>query len=192
MSGFSKAVEFAKQVHRYQERRDGSPYIEHPLNVLGILLPFKLSDSTYSATILHDVCEESSLCPYELESHFGVDVSMMVYFLSKEEKMLFSHDSEKRLFHYIHKLRQGALIYPQILLIKMADQLDNFKTIHVFTKEKQQEIFLQTKNSYLPLFESFLEKISQEYKRVYKQLLNKLKEVLEVKMKKVGERIDTQ
>ncbi len=180
MLGFTKAVEFAKQVHRYQERKDGSAYIEHPMNVLGILLPFKLSDSTYSATVLHDVCEESLLCPYELESYFGVDVSMMVYFLSKEKKELFSNDSGKRLSHYIQKLGQGALLYPQILLIKMADQLDNLKTLSVFPKEKQKEILLQTKNSYMPLYKSFLKKIPQKYRKAYKQLIKELKRVIQL------------
>ncbi len=180
MFGFSKAVEFAKQVHRYQERRNGSPYMEHPINVLGILLPFKLPNAVYSTAALHDVCEESSVCPDELETLFGKDVSRMVYFLSKEKKELFSNDSEKRLEHYIRKLEKGAAIYPGVLLIKMADQLDNFKTIYVFPKEKQQEILLQTKNSYLPLYESFLEKMPQKYRKAYKQLIKELKRVIQL------------
>lgn len=174
-----KAVDFAASHHAHEVRKDDSPFIGHPLNVAGMLQDFKLPDDDIVASILHDTCEESSLCPFELDVIFGAEVSMMVYFLSKEEKELFGGDSKKRLQHYISKLRQGALLYPQILIIKMADQLDNFKTLNVFSEEKQNEIVMETRDFYMPMYSKFLKTVPMKYKKAYKKLFKKLKSRLE-------------
>ena len=174
MSILTRAINFAKEQHYYEERKNGDPYIKHPLNVLKLLLPYRLSERTKAAAILHDVCENTKIRPSELQEHFGTKVSMLVYGLTKEKKELFCGDSEKRTRHYMEKLRQMALLYPEILLIKMADQVDNLDSLDVFPEWKQRQQREEVRKFFFPLYESFGERMPEELRTAYRQLFSDL------------------
>ena len=52
-----KAFEYSWQMHEGQKRKSGEPYIEHPVQVLRILVGLKMDQDTLVASLLHDVVE---------------------------------------------------------------------------------------------------------------------------------------
>ena len=64
MAGLQRAIEIAVQAHRAQTRKDGSPYILHPMRVM-----FRVQDEdAQMAAILHDVVEDTAITLEELRS----------------------------------------------------------------------------------------------------------------------------
>ena len=77
-SKFLTAVKFSAEKHRDQRRKgiDGSPYINHPINVAELLWETgKVRDmNVLVAAILHDTIEDTETSPDEIRSVFGDDV----------------------------------------------------------------------------------------------------------------------
>ena len=54
----TKAYNFAKRLHGTQTRKDGTPYIGHPVDVALILAKLNFDENVVSAAMLHDVVED--------------------------------------------------------------------------------------------------------------------------------------
>ena len=53
------ALSLARQLHDGQHRKDGTPYIAHPLKVCSTLISYGIDDDvTLAAALLHDVLED--------------------------------------------------------------------------------------------------------------------------------------
>jgi len=73
------ALEFATSCHAGQRRQsDGAPFIEHPLEVAGLLRDAGCSDALIAAGLLHDVLEDTDVSRSELTQRFGDPVADLV------------------------------------------------------------------------------------------------------------------
>ena len=54
-----KAVEYANTKHKFQKRKDGSPYIIHPLAVAEIVTEMGLDIDAILGSLLHDCIEDT-------------------------------------------------------------------------------------------------------------------------------------
>ena len=54
-----KAFQFANDAHREQKRKDGSPYITHPLEVAHLVAELGLDADSIMAALLHDTIEDT-------------------------------------------------------------------------------------------------------------------------------------
>ena len=71
------ALTYAREKHKTQKRKNGEPYIVHPLTMACHALALGINDDVTVATILlHDVCEDCGVSPYELP--VGEDVRRAV------------------------------------------------------------------------------------------------------------------
>lgn len=61
MATLERAIEIAHEVHKGQTRFDGSPYINHPLRVMGTVAAQGHSELTQIVAVLHDTVEDSAL-----------------------------------------------------------------------------------------------------------------------------------
>lgn len=59
MATLEKAIEIATLIHDGQTRFDGSPYINHPLRVMGTVAAQGHSIETQMVAVLHDTVEDS-------------------------------------------------------------------------------------------------------------------------------------
>ena len=59
MELIDKAVEYANAKHKYQKRKDGSPYIIHPLAVAQVVAEIGLDMDAILAALLHDCIEDT-------------------------------------------------------------------------------------------------------------------------------------
>ena len=61
-----KALNYARKLHKGQNRKGGEPYIIHPLNVACILAELHVGPATICAGLLHDVIEDTEVSKEEL------------------------------------------------------------------------------------------------------------------------------
>lgn len=151
----------AKYAHRAQVRSelgpDGEPlrYFEHPRRVALILIDTVnlLDPIILAAALLHDGIEDTEdLTPEFIERHWNAEVAALVSALSKVPKE-----------GYVERLRR----HPdwRVLAIKMADRLDNLRSLY---PGQVSDIFrarqlTETCDLYLPLFQALPDRAPTPY-----------------------------
>ena len=78
-----QAFELALTAHAGQKRMDGTPYINHPLEVAELCVDLNLDEDAIIASILHDTVEDTKVRLTQLKQLFGSDVAKMVENLTK-------------------------------------------------------------------------------------------------------------
>jgi GTP pyrophosphokinase len=144
-----KAVNFAIEAHKGQKRLTGEDYVRHPLRTALILSEFKFGPKTLSAAILHDIHEDAPITLETIEKNFGKDVRFLVEGVSKLSKLKY-RGSERQ----VENLRKLFIVMAQdirIILIKLADRLDNLNTLYVLEPEKAKRIAMETLEIYAPI-----------------------------------------
>ena len=78
MELIDKAVRYADEKHKSQKRKDGSPYIIHPLAVAEIVVEMGLDMDAILGALLHDCIEDTDASHEEIEKLFGSTVAELV------------------------------------------------------------------------------------------------------------------
>jgi len=142
-----KAYEFAKEKHGEQKRKTGEPYIIHPLNVALTLVELGMDYETIIAALLHDTLEDTDATYEEIKERFGENVAKLVEGVTKIGKIKYKSEQAEN----YRKLLLATAEDPRVILLKLADRLDNVKTLWVFRKEKRKRIAKETLEIYAPL-----------------------------------------
>ena len=71
MELINKAVEYARNKHADQKRKDGSPYIIHPLAVAEVVVEMGLDMDAILGALLHDCIEDTDASHEDIEKLFG-------------------------------------------------------------------------------------------------------------------------
>jgi len=66
-----KAYIFSASVHQGQLRLSGEPYLNHPLEVTGMLVEMRLDTATLITGLLHDTVEDTLAELEQVEEAFG-------------------------------------------------------------------------------------------------------------------------
>ena len=82
-----KAYKFADEAHLGQLRKNGEPYITHPLEVTRILAELGIGPITLAAALLHDTVEDTDYSLNQLKNDFGDEVAMLVDGVTKLDKV---------------------------------------------------------------------------------------------------------
>lgn len=119
------AFQFAAKAHRGQRRKgDGSPYIEHPVEVARLLHAAGLADERLlAAAFLHDVVEDTDIDLDQLEKHFGEEVAALVDAMT-EDKSVQPYVRRKD-----HHRDQVAAFGAPAVCIYTADKLANLRSM---------------------------------------------------------------
>ncbi|TQR19103.1 HD domain-containing protein [Psychrobacillus vulpis] len=166
-----QAMEFAEQTHIGQTRATGEPYIIHPFEVCFILLEYEADLTSLVCALLHDVVEDTDVSLSEIETHFGIQVAIIVNGLTKFEKGTF----EKEEYSAINteKLLSTAMIDIRVAVIKLADRLHNMRTLAVKRIEKKIPYANETLLFFSPLAEKIgLYKLQEELEELGFYYLN--------------------
>ncbi len=149
---FIEAFEFARAAHEGQLRKDGSPYIIHPLATAIILSQLRVDEDTLIAALLHDVPEDTPRTVEEIDRLFGERVAFLVEGITKLSKVHYQNDMESRQVESLKKLLIHTAKDPRVILIKLADRLHNMRTLNFVDKpEKQRRISRETLEVYVPM-----------------------------------------
>ena len=145
-----KSYEYASIKHFGQKRLTGEDYIIHPLNVAYILTDIKADYETLSAAILHDVVEDCSVSIDELKEEFGDVIANLVDGVTKIGKLNFTHENENTINNQ-RKILVGLSDDVRVIIIKLADRLNNMQTLYVHSEEKQKQISRATLDILTPI-----------------------------------------
>jgi guanosine-3',5'-bis(diphosphate) 3'-pyrophosphohydrolase len=96
VEGVRKAYRFADEAHLGQMRKNGEPYITHPISVASQCTEWKLDAQALMAALLHDSMEDCGVTKSELIERFGSPVAELVDGLTKLEKLEFNTREENQ------------------------------------------------------------------------------------------------
>lgn len=149
---FLKAVRFAANAHRGQQRKSGEQYIIHPFETVKILTSLHVDEDTLIAALLHDVPEDTPHPISEISAKFGKKVAFLVDGITKLAKVHYQNDMAKRQIESLKKLFIHTAKDPRIIIIKLADRLHNMRTLDFIDKpEKKQRIARETLEIFVPI-----------------------------------------
>ena len=144
------AYEYAREHHGEQMRRDGSPYITHPIHVAQIVAEMRLDSESIIAALLHD-CIEDTDCTYEdIAKRFGVTVADIVDGVTKLTRVKYSTMEEEQMEN-LRKMLFAMSRDIRVILIKIADRLHNMRTMEYQTPAKQKKKAFETMEIYAPI-----------------------------------------
>ena len=150
MALIDKAVEYANAKHKYQKRKDGSPYIIHPLAVAQVVAEIGLDMDAILGALLHDCIEDTDASHEDIEKIFGATVAELVEGVTKLTRADFS-TKEQAQMESLRKMFMAMSKDIRVVLIKIADRLHNMRTMQYQTPEKQIKKCRETMDIYAPL-----------------------------------------
>ena len=150
MALIDRAVDYANQKHKVQKRKDGSPYIIHPLAGAQIVAEMGLDCDAILGALLHDCIEDTDASHEDIEKIFGPTVAELVEGVTKLTRANFS-SSEQAQMENLRKMFMAMSKDIRVVLIKIADRLHNMRTMQYQTPEKQIQKCRETMDVYAPL-----------------------------------------
>jgi GTP pyrophosphokinase len=146
-----RAYNMAKEAHKGARRRSGEPYIMHPLAVARIVSKeMGLGATSISASLLHDVVEDTDYTVEDIRALFGEKIAQIVDGLTKISHGMFGENVSAQAENF-RKLLLTMSDDIRVILIKIADRLHNMRTLSSMTAAKQYKITGETLYIYAPL-----------------------------------------
>jgi guanosine-3',5'-bis(diphosphate) 3'-pyrophosphohydrolase len=160
-----KAYVFSAKLHEGQIRKDGAPYVTHPLEVAHILAQLKLDDASIMAGILHDTVEDTVATKADIAAGFGNEVADIVDGVTKlgqytsqttsaspegATKSKEAREEEKQAENF-RKMLIAMAKDIRVILVKLADRTHNMRTLDHMKPDKQIKIAQETLDIYAPL-----------------------------------------
>ena len=144
------AYEYARDKHGAQLRKDGSPYISHPLAAAGICAGMGLDEDSIIACLLHDTIEDTDATYEEVSKLFGSEVADLVEGVTKLTRVVYTTKEEAQMEN-LRKMLLAMSKDIRVILIKIADRLHNMHTMNFQSEAKRREKALETMEIYAPL-----------------------------------------
>ena len=145
-----KAFNLAIDAHKNSRRKSGKLYVSHPISVAKIVSTnIGLGPTSIICSLLHDVVEDTDITLHNIETEFGQEVSMIIDGLTKisgvvdADVSLQAENFRKMILTISNDIR--------VVLIKIADRLDNMRTLQYLNQNKQERIASETLYLYAPL-----------------------------------------
>jgi GTP pyrophosphokinase len=145
-----RAFETALVAHRGQVRKSGEPYLIHPLRVAGTIARLGLDAPSVAAGLIHDSVEDSDLTVFDVTQTFGREIALLVDGVTKLGKLPYLSRKEQA----AESFRKMLLAMSQdirVLIVKLADRLDNMRSLEHMPSSKQLRIARETMDIYVPL-----------------------------------------
>jgi guanosine-3',5'-bis(diphosphate) 3'-pyrophosphohydrolase len=121
-----RAMAFAADKHRDQRRKDacGSPYINHPLALVDVLVHEGqiVETEIIVAALLHDTIEDTDATGHEIEGLFGALVRSIVEEVTDDTRL----DRQRRKRRQVEK---APFLSPQARAVKLADKICNLRDV---------------------------------------------------------------
>ena len=136
MQAIERAIRYAEKKHASQKRKDGSPYIIHPLAVAEIVAEIGLDTDAILGALLHDCIEDTDSTYDDISRQFGSTVAALVEGVTKLTRVEYSTLEEQQMEN-LRKMFMAMSRDIRVILIKIADRLHNTRTMQYQSPEKQ-------------------------------------------------------
>lgn len=169
----AEAYQLAEAAFHGQDRANGDPYITHCESVAEILLDLNSTPSMVIAGLLHDTTLDTDLTLEEIQAKFGPSIASLVQGCAKitalpqlsrgdqhpdERAPLIRSSSDQvdtRKNELITETLRKMLLSIgddiRIIMIKLADRLDNLRTLSAMPPERQVQIAQDSLDIFSPL-----------------------------------------
>jgi len=144
-----KAWDFAAKVHGDRKYFSGAPYMEHVLEVASTLASMHLDLDTVLAGLLHGVLKDG-VTSQQIEKEFGKGVAEIVEGCTRITSVHYN----SQLAHQAENVRKMLLAIAadiRVLLVKLADRLQDMCSLESMDGDYQREIARETMDLYAPL-----------------------------------------
>jgi GTP pyrophosphokinase len=199
-----KAYLFSAMQHRGQTRMSGEPYLVHPLEVAFMLAEMRLDVICVATGLLHDVVEDTGTTVEQIENYFGPDIAHIVDGLTKLSQLSYTSREEQQA-ESMRKMLLAMVDDIRVILVKLADRLNNMRTLSHLPRDKQVRIAQETLDVYAPIAHRLgmgrirgeLEDLSfrylhpEDYDRI-RDAVGKRRQALESTLEALKKRIRTQ
>ena len=145
-----QAYRLADEAHLGQMRKNGDPYITHPIAVAAQCAEWKLDAQALMAALMHDVIEDCGITKHDLVQRFGAPVAELVDGLTKLEKLEFD-TREQNQAESFRKMLLAMAKDVRVILIKLADRTHNMRTMGDMPRSKWGRISSETLEIYAPI-----------------------------------------
>ena len=145
-----QAYRFADESHLGQMRKNGDPYITHPIAVALQCAEWQLDAHALMAALMHDAMEDCGVTKQDLIQRFGAPVAELVDGLTKLEKLEFD-TREQNQAESFRKMLLAMSRDVRVILIKLADRTHNMRTMGDMPRSKWGRISRETLEIYAPI-----------------------------------------
>ena len=145
-----KAYCYAADAHQGQTRKDGTPYITHPLAVANIVADLKLDTDALAAALLHDCIEDTDISHEDISREFSPTIADLVEGVTKLTRINYVSMEEKQMEN-LRKMLMAMSKDIRVILVKLCDRLHNMRTMQYQTPTKQREKSRETLEIYAPI-----------------------------------------
>ncbi|MBT6761779.1 bifunctional (p)ppGpp synthetase/guanosine-3',5'-bis(diphosphate) 3'-pyrophosphohydrolase [archaeon] len=147
---FKKAIELAKKTLADKKRLAGDSFFDHNLRVANYLQSIKSAPEVVAAGLVHAIIKY--IPERELHDFFkerGKDILALVK--GVEEITVIKNKNLKLTAEALRKILLTTIKDARIILIKLADKLDNLADVTVLSVDEQQRICQEILDMYAPL-----------------------------------------
>ena len=141
---------FAAESHQGQLRRSGDPYLVHPMGVAKIIADLNLDVPSICAGILHDCVEDTSATSEDLRTRFGEEIQKIVDGVTKLGQIPWTTREERQAENF-RKMLLAMARDIRVILVKLADRVDNMRTLQYVSRDKQERVARETREIYAPI-----------------------------------------
>ncbi|MGM9607922.1 MAG: RelA/SpoT family protein [Oscillospiraceae bacterium] len=144
------AFHYADEHHAQQLRKDGTPFVTHPLAVAEIVADMGLDLDSVIAALLHDTIEDTDATHEDIAKLFGTTVADLVEGVTKLTRVQYTSKEEEQMEN-LRKMLMAMAKDIRVILIKICDRLHNMRTMAYQSPRKQKEKALETMEIYAPI-----------------------------------------
>lgn len=156
---YNKYIEYIKEKHKGQKRKQGTPYYLHPIEVSKILEKKGFSKDYQVAGLFHDLIEDTDTTYEEILQISNKEVVEAVKLVTKENGY--------KMQEYMSRIKKNNMAK----MVKLADRLHNLSETHLTEIEFQTRYIKETEEWFIDLakgtvFEEDLKKELNNIKRL--------------------------
>ncbi len=161
MAVVEKAYGFVYEAYKNMRRRSGEPYILHAIAVARIVVSeMGLGYKSIVSALLHEIISDTSYSVDDIRNLFGEKIASIVEGLDKTKTVLDNEDAGKEdSASYNETLQEENFKRlfltlnddARVVLIKLADRLQNCRTIEYTDEYKRDKILSETMFLFIPL-----------------------------------------
>lgn len=156
---YNKYIEYIKEKHKGQKRKQGTPYYLHPIEVSKILEKKGFSKDYQVAGLFHDLIEDTDTTYEEILQISNKEIVEAVKLVTKENGY--------KMQEYMSRIKKNDIAR----MVKLADRLHNLSETYLTEMEFQTRYIKETEEWFIDLakgtvFEEDLKKELNNIKRL--------------------------
>ncbi len=147
----TKAYHMAKDMHMGHMCKCGESKISHSMNVAVILSELGMDEAAICAGILHNLHEEESIHSESVAKEFGADIAFLIDGVSRLTQISDSMDKVEFQAESLRKMFLAMAKDIRVIVIKLADRLQDMRTLKGLPIEQQVDKAKETMDIYAPI-----------------------------------------